>query len=121
MKKAEVYEKPTIIGPIQCLRGTNGFRWSTDPVYSTLDLAGLKKKVLNLNLREEEWGGNIVNLNDDQVFETNRTGFQIIQQLREDVKLGDLAEKMNKQYGVDPEELAVDISEFALNAYRLLK
>lgn len=117
----EKYEKPTLIGPIQCLKGTNGFRWQEPARTRALQVSGLKKKVVGLNLREEDWGGNIVNMKNDQVFETNRVGFNIIKLLKEDAEIEEITRGICDQYNMDMEDISLDVNEFMLTVYRLMK
>ncbi len=119
MKKIS-YERPSLLGPIQCLFGTTGIRWNEPEVQIAWSPEGLRKKVMNINLRDEEFGGNIVNLDNDQVFELNQTGYDIVVWLKEDISIDGLKKKLSEKYDVDPEEAALDTNEFVLNAYRRL-
>jgi hypothetical protein len=114
------YEKPSIIGPIQCLRGTTGFTWSGGTAHATIHIEGLQKKLAKAKLRKEEFGGLILNTETDQVFELNQTGFDIISWTQEDVTIDNLVKKLGEFYEVEIQTAALDTNEFLLTAYRLL-
>lgn len=114
------YEQPSIIGPIQCLKGTTGFQWNTNDDKVSITPEGLAKKVLNAKLRAEDFGGVVANMETDQVFELNCSGFDILIWLKDRVSIDDLAGKLIEKYEVDRVEAALDINEFLLTAYRHL-
>lgn len=118
MEGKQKYEKPTIIGPIQCLRGTNGIRWKDDDDDRAAKES--KEKPININIREEEWGGNIVNLNDDQVFELNLTGLAIVSLMREGAAVEEISGKVVSKFEGDPKEISADVSDFVSRVRSLL-
>ena len=118
MKKQ--YQSPEIKGPIECMRGTIGFKWEDKP--SSLRGTVVPPKIAfsesqvsghtSLVIREEEFGGVIHNPITDAIYECNHSALFICNSLNGKNTIEDIANGLMEEFEVDIDVASKDVERF---------